>query len=108
MFRRIQQVLADPNLAYLFLSIGTLGPIYELAGPGVGAGGVVGVTLILLSLVGVSVLPVNVVGLLLLGVAAALFVAELFAPGIGAAAAGGTIALALSGVLLFRDARGSR
>lgn len=105
-FRRIQQILADPNIAFLFLSIGTLGLIYELASPGVGAGGAVGTVMILLALFGISVLPVNVVGLLLLALAAALFVAELFAPGVGVAAAGGTLSLVLSGVFLFRDAPG--
>lgn len=106
LMRRIQQRLADPNLAFLFLSIGTLGIIYELASPGVGAGGIVGVTLILLALFSLSVLPVNTVGLLFLGVAAALFVAELFAPGVGVFAVGGTAALVLSGVFLFRDTPG--
>jgi len=106
LFRRIQQLVADPNLAFLFLSIGTLGIIYELASPGVGAGGVVGVILILLALFSLSVLPVNAVGLLLLALAAALFVAELFAPGVGIAAAGGTIALMLSGVFLVHDTPG--
>ncbi|MBW3537633.1 MAG: nodulation protein NfeD [Actinobacteria bacterium] len=105
-FRRIQQILADPNIAFLFLSIGTLGLIYELASPGIGAGGTLGTVMILLALFGVSVLPVNVVGLLLLVLAAALFVAELFAPGVGVAAAGGTLALVLSGVFLFRDTPG--
>jgi membrane-bound serine protease (ClpP class) len=106
LFRRIQQVLADPNLAFLFLSLGTLGIVYELASPGIGAGGFVGVILILLALFSLSVLPVNAVGLLLLALAAALFVAELFAPGVGVAAAGGTVALMLSGVFLVRDTPG--
>jgi membrane-bound serine protease (ClpP class) len=104
--RRIQQKLADPNIAFLFLSIGTLALIYELASPGIGAGGAVGVVLILLALFSLSVLPVNTVGLLLLGLAAALFVAELLAPGVGVAAAGGTAALVLSGIFLFDDAPG--
>ena len=106
LLRRIQQVLADPNLAFLFLSIGTLGIIYELATPGVGVGGIIGVVLILLAMFALSVLPVNAVGLVLLAMAAALFVAELFAPGIGVAAAGGAALLALSGVFLFRDTPG--
>ncbi|MGH9154092.1 MAG: NfeD family protein, partial [Acidimicrobiales bacterium] len=106
LFRRIQQVLADPNLAFLFLSLGTLAVLYEIASPGVGAGGVVGAVLILLALFSLSVLPVNAVGLLLLALAAALFVAELFAPGVGVAAAGGTVALVLSGVFLVRDVPG--
>ena len=106
LFRRIQQTLADPNLAFLFLSLGTLGIIYELATPGIGAGGVVGVTLILLAFFSLSVLPVSVVGLLLLLLATTMFVAELFAPGVGIAAAGGTAALVLSGIFLFRDTPG--
>jgi membrane-bound serine protease (ClpP class) len=106
LLRRIQQVLADPNLAFLFMSIGTLGIIYEIASPGIGAGGVVGAILLLLGLFSLSVLPVNAVGLLLLLLAAVLFLAELFAPGVGLAAAGGTVALVLSGVFLFRDTPG--
>ncbi len=106
LLRRIQQVLADPNLAFLFMSVGTLGIIYEVASPGVGAGGILGVVLILLGLFSLSVLPVNAVGLLLLVLAAGLFLAELFAPGVGVAAVGGTVALVLSGIFLFRDTPG--
>jgi membrane-bound serine protease (ClpP class) len=93
--------LADPNLAFLFLSIGTLGVIYELASPGMGLGGVIGAVLLVLGFVSLSVLPVNLAGLLLLALAAALFVAELFAPGVGVFAGGGAIALLLGGLLLF-------
>lgn len=106
LLRQIQQFLADPNLAFLFLSLGTLGIVYELANPGIGGAGAVGVVMIILGLFSVAVLPVDAVGLLLLGVAAALFVAELFVPGIGVAAAGGSGALVLSGIFLFRDAPG--
>ena len=45
LLRQIQQFLADPNLAFLFLSVGTLGLIYELASPGVGGAGVAGAVL---------------------------------------------------------------
>ena len=106
LLRRIQRILADPNLAFLFMSVGTLGLIYELASPGVGVSGALGAMFLLLGLFSLSVLPVNVVGLLFLLLAAALFVAELFAPGIGVAAAGGSLALVLSAVFLFRDVPG--
>ena len=106
LFRRVQQSLADPNLAFIFMSLGTLGLIYELSSPGVGVGGSLGVMFVLLGLFSLSVLPVDVVGLLFLLLAAALFVAELFAPGIGVAAAGGTLALVLSAVFLFRGTPG--
>lgn len=104
--RTIQQSLADPNIAFLLLSIGTLGLIYELATPGLGVGGAVGVTFILLAMFGLAVLPVGVVGILFLVMAAALFVAEVAAPGIGLAAAGGALLMVLSGIYLIDDAPG--
>ena len=102
MFRSILQWLADPNLAFLFMSLGTLALIYELANPGLGGGAVVGVILILLALFGLAVLPVNVLGALLLVLAAILFVVEIFTPGVGVGAAGGTASLVLGGLFLFR------
>lgn len=99
--RRILGFLADPNLAFIFLSLGTLAILYEIANPGVGLGGVIGVTAIVLAMFALAVLPVNVAGVALLILAAAMFVAELFAPGIGAGAGGGTAALLLGGLFLF-------
>lgn len=99
--RRILGFLADPNLAFIFLSLGTLAILYEIANPGVGLGGVVGVTAIVLAMFAFAVLPVNAVGIVLLILAAAMFVVELFAPGIGAGAGGGTAALLLGGLFLF-------
>lgn len=104
--RQLLQWLADPNIAFLFLSIGTLALLYELANPGIGGAGIVGVILLILGMFSLSVLPVNAAGLILLALAAVLFVAELFAPGIGVFAAGGTAALLLGGVLLFRGSVG--
>jgi membrane-bound serine protease (ClpP class) len=106
LFRSIQQILADPNVAFLLLSIGTLGLIYELASPGIGVGAVLGLTFIVLGLFGAAVLSVNLVGVVFLILAAVLFVAEIFAPGIGLAAGGGVFALIMSGVFLFDDAPG--
>ncbi len=106
LFRRILQALADPNIAFLLLTLGTLGLIYELATPGIGVAGVTGAIALLLALFSLSVLPVNVVGLLLLAVAAALFVAELFAPGVAGFAFGGAVVLVLAAVFLFDDTEG--
>ncbi|MBN1171999.1 MAG: nodulation protein NfeD [Micromonosporaceae bacterium] len=99
--RRLLAVLADPNLAFLFLSIGTLAVIYELATPGMGLGGVAGAVLLVLGLFALSVLPVAVAGLALLVLAAALFAAEVLTPGVGVFATGGTIALVAAGLFLF-------
>ncbi len=100
--RQLLGVLSDPNLAFLFLSLGTLALLYELASPGMGFGGITGAILLIFGFFALSVLPVNAAGLALLALAAALFAAELFAPGIGVAAAGGTVALLLSGLFLFQ------
>lgn len=106
LFRRLLQVLADPNIAFLLLTLGTLGLIYELATPGVGVAGATGAVALLLALFSLSVLPVNAVGLLLLAVAAGLFVAELFAPGVAGFAFGGAVVLVLAALFLFDDAEG--
>lgn len=105
--RQVLQFLADPNIAFLLLTIGTLGLIYELATPGVGFAGATGLTALLLALFSLSVLPVNAVGLLLLAVAVGLFVAEVLAPGVAGFGFGGAIVLVLSSVFLFDDASGA-
>ena len=55
------QFLADPNIAFLLLSLGTLGIIYELATPGVGIAGVAGATMLLLALFAIRYLVDQVV-----------------------------------------------
>lgn len=100
--RRVLQWLADPNVAFLFLSLGTLAILYEIANPGVGFGAIAGVILLVLAFFSLAVLPVTATGILLLVLAAGLFVAELFVPGIGVFAGGGAVSLALAGLFLFR------
>jgi membrane-bound serine protease (ClpP class) len=101
MFGRILTQLADPNLAILFLSLGTLAVIYELANPGMGFAGVAGLILLMVGFFALSVLPVQATGIALLVLAAALFIGEIFVPGVGVLAAGGVISLLLAGVFLF-------
>lgn len=103
-FRQVLARIADPNIAFLLLSFGTLAIIYEAANPGIGFAGIAGVIAILLGFFALSVLPVTAVGVALLVLAAALFIGEIFVPGVGALAAGGTIALLLAGLFLFEDA----
>lgn len=100
-FRRVLAQIADPNLALLFISIGTLAVVYEAANPGMGFAGIAGVILLLLGFFALSVLPVATAGVALLILAMALFVGEIFVPGVGVLAAGGTIALILAGIFLF-------
>jgi membrane-bound serine protease (ClpP class) len=103
LLRRLLQLIADPNLAFLLLALGTLAIIYELAHPGVGFAGVTGSLLLILGFFALSVLPVDVTGIALLVLAAALFVAEVFTPGIGVFAAGGAVALVIAGLFMFDE-----
>ena len=105
-FLRVLATIADPNLALLFLSIGTLAVVYEAANPGLGFAGIAGVILLLLGFFALSVLPVQTAGLALLILAIALFIGEIFVPGVGVLAAGGTIALLLAGIFLFEGELG--
>lgn len=104
--QRFLQMLANPNLAFVFLSLGTLAILYEIASPGLGLGGVVGVVSLVLAMFSLSVLPVTTAGLILMLVAAVMFVTELFIPGVGVGAAGGTGALVLGGLFLFQSETG--
>jgi len=106
LFRQLLQLVADPNVAFLFLSIGTLAVMYELVSPGMGFGGIIGSILLILGFFALSVLPVNIAGIALLVLAAGLFAAELFAPGVGVFAAGGSVALVLAGIFLFEGSMG--
>ena len=106
LLREILQFLADPNVAFLLLMVGMLGLIFEMTSPGVGIGGTIGALALLLALFSLSVLPVDAAGLLLLGAAIALFIAEVLVPGFGGFAAVGGVALVLSALFLFDDAEG--
>lgn len=106
MVRQLLQALASPQVAVTLLSVGTLALIYELANPGAIIPGVVGAIFLLIGLLSLNQLPVNIVGIVLLVLALGLFVAELFAPGIGVFAGGGAIALIAAGMFLFDQPTG--
>lgn len=98
---RFLHVLANPAIAFILLTIGMYGIIFELQTPGVGVGGVLGGLCILLGLYSLQILPVNYLGLALMLMAAGLFIAELFVQSHGLLALGGAVALAFGGFLLF-------
>lgn len=60
----------------------------------------------MLGLFSLAILPVNVVGVLLLGLGIAPFIGELFAPGFGDFAVGGAVAFVLASVFLFDETEG--
>lgn len=93
--------ISDPTIAYILLSLGTMGIFLELSNPGAILPGVVGGICLLLGFYALGTLPVNYAGLLLMGFALLLFVADLFAPSHGILTVGGIIAFVLGSLLLF-------
>ena len=104
--RRLLQWFANPNLAFLFLTLGGLALLVELATPHGGLAGTVGAVLLVLGFIALSVLPTSIGGVLLLALAGAMFVAELYTPGVGVFAGGGVLALIFAGLLLFQRPTG--
>lgn len=94
--------IADPNIAYVLLSLATLGLLVEISSPGLIFPGIVGGICLLLAFYSLGMLPVNWAGVLLIILAFGLFIAEVFTAGFGALAAGGIIALVLGSLILFK------
>jgi membrane-bound serine protease (ClpP class) len=99
------EVLADPTIASLLISIGFLALVIELGSPGIGIPGVTGVIAITLGFLGFGVLPVDVVGLVLIALGLGLIILEVFVPG-GVLGIGGLIAIVLGAIIAFRDTPG--
>ncbi len=104
---KIMQYLLNPNFAYLFLTLGALGIVFELANPGAIVPGVFGSILLLLSFYAFSLLPVNLVGMVLIFLGILFFVLDFFVtPGIGILSVGGVIAFFLGSLTLFTPGKG--
>lgn len=101
LFTKFRYLIAEPNLAFLFLCVGSFAMIYGQSRRRAGVVGAIGVVLLALGIVSLSVLPTKLVGLLLLAFALALFVAVLFTSGVGLFAVAGSIGLVFAGLLLF-------
>jgi membrane-bound serine protease (ClpP class) len=106
---KILQVFLHPEMMLILMLAAIYGLIGELSNPGAILPGVVGTIALILVLYMATVLPINVAGLALIGLAVALFVIDIFAPTHGVLTVGGVIAFFLGAVMLFnRSEPGSR
>ena len=103
-WKKVLDVLIDPNIVTLMLSLGLLGIVVELWNPGLIFPGTVGALSLILGLYGLQVLPVSAAGLLLMLLAAAFFVAEAFVVSHGALAVAGAVTFVAGSLLLFDPA----
>jgi len=98
---RIMSAVADPNLALVLMMLGALGVYIEFSHPGLIVPGVAGALLALLGLSGLSLLPINWLGVALLILAIALFVLEAKIVSHGILGAGGAVSMILGALILI-------
>jgi len=94
--------ISDPNIAYILLSLATLGIMAEIFNPGLIFPGVVGAICGLLAFYSLGMLPVNYAGVLLVVLAFGLFIAEIFTTTFGLFTAGGITSLVIGSLILFK------
>ena len=99
--QRVLSAIAHPQIAYLLLTLGTLGLTIELWSPGAVAPGVVGGICLLLAFFALQVLPVSYAGLLLMMLGFALLVLEVKVVSHGLLAVGGIASLLFGSLMLI-------
>lgn len=103
-WKRVLDLLIDPNVIALMLSIGLIGIVVELWNPGLIFPGTIGAISLIVGLYGLQVLPVSAAGVLLMLLAAAFFVMDLFLPSHGALTAAGAATFVIGALMLFDPA----
>jgi membrane-bound serine protease (ClpP class) len=99
--QRVLSAIAHPNVAYLLLSLGTLGLTIELWSPGAVLPGVAGGLCLLLAFFALQMLPVNYAGLLLMLFGLMLFALEIKVTSYGLLTAGGIASLVFGSMILM-------
>jgi membrane-bound serine protease (ClpP class) len=93
--------ISDPNIAYILLSIGSIGIIAEIYHPGAFFPGIIGAISLLLAFYSLGVLDARWGGILLILLAFGLFIGEVLTASFGLFTAGGVTALVLGSLILF-------
>ncbi len=101
-FQAFLHLLSDPNIAFLLFTIGFYGLIFELQNPNF-VTGILGAISILLAFIGFGSLPLNVAGLLLIGLGIVLLVLELQVASHGLLAIGAAVCVALGAAALYTE-----
>lgn len=98
---RFLHTITNPNIAFILMTLGINGLLFELASPGGYIAGVVGAICLLLAFYALGVLDVNYTGLLFIALAFILFVVDIKAPTHGILTIGGIASFILGSLVLF-------
>lgn len=98
---RFLHAISNPNIAYILLTIGSIGIIAEIYNPGTFFPGITGAISLLLAFYALNVLEARWGGILLILLAFGLFIGEVLTTTFGLFTAGGIVALVLGSLILF-------
>lgn len=101
LIERFLQVISDPNIAYILLTLATTGLILELINPGAILPGVVGAISLILAFYSLAVLEASWAGIFFIILAFVLFIAEVFTTTFGILTLGGIASLVMGSIILF-------
>ena len=96
------KTLSDPNIAYLLMTLGTVGLIAELYNPGAILPGIVGAISLILAFYSLQSLPVNYAGVLLFVLGIIFLILEATVTSFGMLAIGGITAMLLGSIMLIK------
>ena len=99
------QLLTNPNIVFLLLTIGVQAILIELSNPGGWVAGFIGVVCLALAIYGLGLLPVNLFGLLFIIMAFVLFVLEVKVGFSGALTIAGVASFIAGALILFNSVR---
>lgn len=99
--QKVVNILSTPDIAFLLLSLGSLGIFLEFYNPGMIFPGVAGLISLLVGFVSLQILPFNYAGLILLFVATALLISEVYVTSYGLLSLASLGCLVFGGLLLF-------
>jgi membrane-bound serine protease (ClpP class) len=95
-------LLTDPNIAFILFTLGFYGLFFELQNPN-WVTGILGAFALILAFIGFGSLPLNVAGLLLIGLAVVLFILEATVTSHGLLTIGGLVAFVLGASALYTE-----
>jgi membrane-bound serine protease (ClpP class) len=98
---RFLQTISDPNIAYILLTLATIGLIVEISSPGLVFPGVAGGISLFLAFYSMGVLNAYWGGIALILLAVGLFIAEYFTHSFGLLTAGAVASLVMGSLILF-------
>ncbi len=101
---RVFQKLWRPEVMFILMLIAIYGIIGEMTTPGAILPGVVGAIALVLALYMSAILPVNVTGLVLIGLGLMLFIFDVYAPTHGVLTMSGIISFLIGSLMLFNRA----